>query len=146
MNLSLSNKIDRYFEADLSPQEERELLHQLLPLEGTDPAIDEALAVMLASRLHSAAPASGRRPWKKVAVAAAIVTALAVGGLVHHLPPSDRSGMIAYVGGVRIENPQEIMKIIDTQLNEIGESSEFISRTVSADLDDIRDALNSEGI
>ncbi|MDE5585645.1 MAG: hypothetical protein K2I92_04780 [Muribaculaceae bacterium] len=147
MTPSLHKKIDLYFEAQLSAREEQDLLRQLLRLEGKDPAIDEALAVMLASRLPARATHSRRKPLNKVAAAAAaIVTLIAAGGLFHFLSPPDRSCMIAYVGGVRIENPQEIMKIIDTQLNDIGESSEFISQTVSADLDDIRDALNGEGI
>lgn len=54
--------------------------------------------------------------------------------------------MLAYVGGVMVDDPHEIMNIIDNQLSDIGESSEFFARTVSDDLDDIRDALNSEDL
>ncbi|MDE6290456.1 MAG: hypothetical protein K2M16_02885 [Muribaculaceae bacterium] len=147
MTPSLHKKIELYFEAQLSRQEEQELLRELLRLEGKDPAIDETLAVMLASHLPARTAPRRKRPLIRVAVvAAAVVILLSTGILYRHMSPTDRSGMIAYVGGVRIENPQEIMKIIDIQLSDIGESSEFISQTVSDDLDDIRDALKGEGI
>ena len=143
----LYNIIDRYFEAQLSHEEEHELLYELLKCESRDPYMDEALAVMSASRLQAQDAAPRRRPARLLTgIAAGVAAVLAIGALIFHQMPSRDSEMIAYVGGVRIENPQEIMNIIDTQLNDIGESSEFFTQIVSADLDDIRDALNTEDI
>ena len=54
--------------------------------------------------------------------------------------------MLAYVGGVKIEDPDEIKNIIANQLNDIGESTDLIARTVSDDFDDIREALTADDI
>ncbi len=143
----LYHKIDRYFDGELSSHEERQLLKELLPLEGQDPLVDEALAVMLASRLPAKLSNRKRHPMRLMAgIAAAVVAIFAIGVLIHYPTHSRNSGMIAYVGGEKVENPKEIMNIIDNQLSDIGESSEFFAQTVSADLDDICSALNSEGI
>lgn len=147
MTPSLRNKIDRYFEAQLSQEEEQGLLKTLLPLEGTDPLIDEVLAVMLASRLPARAIVRKRKPgWLVAGIAASIAAVLTVGILLHYQAPQNESPMFAYVGGVKTENPHEIMKIIDTQLNDIGEYSDMFSRTLSTDLDDIREALTADDI
>ena len=66
----LYNKIDLYFEAGLSRKEEELLLRRLLPLQGSDPAVDEALAVMLASRIPGKTSVSKKIPlWRIAAVA-----------------------------------------------------------------------------
>lgn len=143
----LRNKIDRYFEAQLSQEEERELLKTIIPLEGTDPQIDEALAVMLASRFHAKAKVRKNRNSRfMTGIAASVAVVLALGILIHQYARQKDSSMFAYVGGVKTENPHEIMKIIDTQLNDIGESSDLFSRTISTDLDDIREALTADDI
>lgn len=144
----LYNIIDRYFEASLTWEEEHELLNTLLPLEGSDPEIDEALAVMLASRIPMPRVASARKPRRlMIGIAASIAVLLAIGiPLIRQARSSPDSGMIAYVAGVKVENPDEIMKIIDTQLNDIGESSELFAQTLGNELDDIRDALISEDL
>lgn len=143
----LYKKIDRYFEAELSRSEEELLLRQLLPLQGSDSAVDEALAVMLASRIHVKTPGSKKIPlWRIAAVGAFLIAAAGIGFLVGDYDSGVQGTMLAYVGGVMVDDPHEIMNIIDNQLSDIGESSEFFVRTVSDDLDDIRDALNSEGL
>lgn len=147
MNTALYQQISRFYEAQLSRQEERELLQQLLKFEGKDPAIDEALAVMLASRLPIGPKANRNKHVRLIAgIAASAAAVLAVGILFHHRAPQNNGKMYAYVGGVKIENHHEIMKIIDTQLNDIGESSDLFSKTLSTDLDDIREALTADDI
>lgn len=143
----LYKKIDRYFEAELSRSEEELLLRQLLPLQGSDSAVDEALAVMLASRIPVKTPVSKKIPlWRIAAVGTFLIAAAGIGFLAGDYDSSVQGTMLAYVGGVMVDDPHEIMNIIDNQLSDIGESSEFFVRTVSDDLDDIRDALNSEGL
>lgn len=145
----LYKNIDLYFEASLSLAEEAELLRELLRFEGQDPRTDEALAVMLASR-PPAKPAARKKKKKParlmVGIAASVAVVFAIGAVIHNHSHQQDGRMFAYVGGVKIENPQEIMKIIDNQLNDIGESSDFFSRTLSTDLDDIREALISDDI
>ncbi|MDE6379225.1 MAG: hypothetical protein K2L11_02035 [Muribaculaceae bacterium] len=141
-------KIELYFEAQLSAEEERRLLKVLLPLEGSDPVIDDALAVMLASRIPIPAAESAGKPFRLIfGIAASIALLIAIGiPLIRQAVSSRDSVMIAYVDGVKVEDHDEIMKIIDTQLNDIGESSELFAQTVTTDLDDIREALISDDL
>lgn len=142
---SLHRQIQKYFEAELTPQEEKSLLRELLKIEGQDPAADEALAVMLASRL---APApSGRRkrlPLGRIAAVAAIAVAVAAG--VFFLPRSQDVRTFAYVSGKKIHDTAEIKNLVATQLQDIGESTDYFSQTMTDDLDDIREALTSDDI
>ncbi len=145
--------IDLYFDAQLSIKEEEELFQTLLLYKGGDPKADEALAVMLMTRKpialsKSSKPRRANKPriWRAAAavavIAGACTMALWHGG--HSAGPTE--GMMAYIGGVKISDQAEIMKIVDDQLNDISISSELFAQTVTSDLDDIRDAFNEEGI
>ena len=155
--------IDLYFEAQLSSHEEEELFSLLLAFKGDDDRVKEALAVMLMSRnpamlAEHGEPStlkhplkrqlSGFRTLKRVVAAAMIVITLATPLLYRHYHNSgvEIEGMMAYVGGIKVSDHSEIMKIVDDQLNDISTSSEFFSQTIASDLDDIRNAFNEEGI
>ncbi|MDE7350352.1 MAG: hypothetical protein K2N25_04745 [Muribaculaceae bacterium] len=138
-------RIDLYFEAMLSRHEERQLLAELLPLEGRDRRIDEALAVMLASRF--AAPVVTpvkRRPMKLIAGVAASIAVVVAASLIFYHPRDTQT--FAYVSGMKIQDPAEINDIIATQLSDIGESTDLFSQTLSEDFDDIREALNDDDL
>ncbi len=145
--------IDIYFEAQLSIKEEEDLFHRLLSYKGKDPKADEALAVMLMTRMPNALSKSSKpkrankaRIWRAAAAVAVIAGACTM-ALWHNAHSAGQSeGMMAYIGGVKISDQAEIMKIVDDQLNDISLSSELMAQTVSSDLDDIRDAFNEEGI
>lgn len=155
--------IDLYFEAQLSRSEEEELFSLLLAFKGDDDKVKEALAVMLMGRNPAVlaehgkeavikAPLksrfSGFRGLKRVVAVALVVIACATPLLYRHYNKSgvEIEGMMAYVGGVKVSDHSEIMKIVDDQLNDISTSSEFFSQTIAMDLDDIRNAFNEEGI
>ncbi len=145
--------IDLYFEAQLSIKQEEELFHTLLSYKGRDPKADEALAVMLMTRKPTALSKSSKhrrankpRIWRAAAAVAVIAGACSMTFWHHGNSSSQVDGMMAYVGGVKISDQKEIMKIVDDQLNDISISSELFAQTVSSDLDDIRDAFNEEGI
>lgn len=146
--------IDLYFDAQLSLTEEKELLERLLSFEGKDPMVEEALAVMLMAINPLVKPGRTVRPKTKIRVwnIAAAVALLVAAGItaVWHSSHNDSGrtmeGMVAYVGGVKVSDHAEIMKIVDNQLNDIGEYSDFFAQEVSSDLDDIRQALMSEEI
>ena len=147
MTPTLNKQIRKYFEAQLSRQEERELLRQLLARQGRHPEIDEALAVMLASRITPAAAGPrGKSPVRLIAGIAASIAALLTVGALLYTHDHGQPQTFAYIDGRRTTDPAEIKKIIDLQLADICESSEFITRTLSDDVADIRDALNNEDI
>ena len=147
--------IDLYFEAQLSVAEEKELFQSLLAFKGHDRKVDEALAVMLMARMHTERMPSGMQPKKTrsrillYGVAAALMAVLCISVLWRQNGlDCDNSieGMVAYVGGVKISDESEIMKIVDDQLNDIGISSELFAQTVAEDLDDIRNAFNEDDL
>lgn len=155
--------IDLYFEAQLSRPEEDELFSWLLAFNGDDDKVKEALAVMLLTRnpdmlavnratstiKHSLkSRRSGFRTLKRVVAAALIVITCATPLLYrsYHNTGVEIEGMMAYVGGIKVSDHSEIMKIVDDQLNDISNSSEFFSQTIASDLDDIRNAFNEEDI
>lgn len=145
--------IDLYFDAQLSIKEEEELFQTLLLYKGGDPKADEALAVMLMTRKPTALSKSSKprrankaRIWRAAAAVAVIAGASTMAIWHNGNSTSQSDGMMAYIGGVRISDQAEIMKIVDDQLNDISISSELFAQTVSSDLDDIRDAFNEDGI
>ena len=150
--------IDLYFEAQLSRSEEEELLRSLLAFKGEDEEVKEALAVMLMARRTSIPATQSMQSTQNsrthrfrilrraVAVVLVIISCTA---LLYHFHPNagvEIEGMVAYVGGVKVSDHSEIMKIVDDQLNDISMSSELFSQTIATDLDDIREAFNEEGI
>ena len=152
--------IDRYFGGELSAEEERALLALLLEQSGEDPEAEEALAVMTCTRMLSADTVGKRsvRPekprrrsmaWR--GIAAAVGIAIATAGILF-LIKSGAAGQpiqesdIAYVDGVRIDNQDEIMKIVAGQLDDLSLASAEIRMEVTGDLDDIRNVLNMDGI
>lgn len=137
----LHHKIDLFFEAQLTREEEDSLFGELLNRQGMDPVADEALAVMLASRIPLSEKSREKLSHKKVTVAAASIAAVFAFGIIMHSLNSGHSRAFAYVSGVKTENQQVIKNIISTQLNDIEESSGYFSQTVASDLHDIRDAL-----
>ena len=150
----LHRNIDLYFDARLSLAEEDKLFQSLLSFKGNDRKVEEALAVMLVTRMESRH--SGMRHGKYrsrlrplYAAAAALIAVVCISVLWQRTGvdnPGNLEGMVAYVGGVKVSDRSEIMKIIDDQLSEIGESSELFAQTVSSDLEDIMEALNDDGI
>ncbi len=151
--------IDQYFDGRLSCQEEDELLHSLLAHDGDDSKVNEALAVMLMARspqilaperkpAHLLAGRFFRHRGLKGAAAVALVVISCVTALLYprHNAGGEMTGMMAYVGGVKVSDHSEIMKIVDDQLNEICMSTEFFTQTVASDLSEIRNAFNEEDL
>lgn len=145
--------IDLYFDAQLSIKEEDELFHALLSYKKKDPKVDEALAVMLMTRKPrdlSGSPKSRfvdkARFWRGAAAIALIAGACSIALWHNGHSEIDSDGMMAYVGGVKVNDKSVIMKIVDDQLDDINTSSELFAQAIADDLDDIRDALNEEGI
>ncbi|MDE6342185.1 MAG: hypothetical protein K2K93_07695 [Muribaculaceae bacterium] len=158
-NIDLHSMIDLYFAARLSAAQEEDLYRRLLACDYDDDKVSEALAVMVMARMPAAAErkasepsrssAKGRRLFAAAATAAVLLAAGGTLGMRYLL--ADRVGgvsdeMVAFVGGERVENRSVIMNIVDSQLNDIGETSDFIDLEITSDLEDIREALNNNGI
>lgn len=147
--------IDLYFDAKLSVAEEERLFKSLLAFKGKDQKVDEALAVMLMTRMPMESMPSGLRHKQArfrlrplYVAAVALIAVVCISVLLHRtdIDPDGNIEMVAYVGGEKISDHSEIMKIVDDQLNDIGISSELFAQTVAEDLDDIRDAFNEDDL
>lgn len=142
----LHELIEKYFEAELSVNEERMLLGRLLHYDGEDPVVDEALAVMGYARGKTCVTERSIRSWRrKVIYAAAAVAGVVMIslGFFHSGNSIDTiDSCYAYVNGVKIENSVEVTAIIADQLGELSDASENVRDVVAGDLEDMKQALN----
>lgn len=150
--------IERYFDADMTPGEERELLGLLLDSDHSDPKVSEALAVMGYTRMikKPAAQQPRRqslrtlwRPVMTVAASVAVIAVLVAAMMISPGNPALPADSYAYSGGEKIENLQQILSIVESQMNDMSEAQSDMLNEVSSDLDEMRgvmNELNDEGI
>ncbi len=147
---SLYKMIDRYFDGELTIEEERGLLQELLNHPKGDPEIEEALAVMTAARVVPGSVVRNRRQiWKGIAATVAIlvvsgVILSAVGMAIRGSLYGNQDNAIAYVNGVKVSDETKILSIIQGQLEEMSMASEEMNGELASDLDDIFNALNDD--
>lgn len=144
--------IERYFDADMTPGEERELLGLLLNSDPTDPKVCEALAVMGYARMISkpAVEKPRRQPFRAVwrpaltvAASVAVIVVLIAAMMVSIGSPSTiPADSYAYSGGEKIENLREIMSIVESQMNDMSEAQSDMLNDVTSDLDEMRGVMN----
>lgn len=138
--------IERYFDGDTTPEEEKSLLATLLSMPPGDEEADEALAVMGYARLKPRKEIAVRRRNFTGIAAAAVAMVLVAFGLTLYFstPHIDAGECYAYVGGERIESEEVIRALMADQLEEMSEASEDVSRQITDDLDDFRGLFDSE--
>lgn len=114
---------ERYFAAETTPDEERELCRFLASPQGQQPQFDDVRHVMgyliTARRLHTAPAAQSpatpahaparRLRWKRLAAAAAVALVLVVPPVARYVWQS-RNVCVAYVNGQKITDPQLVMQ------------------------------------
>ncbi len=142
--------IERYFEAETSIAEERELRKALAshsaPV-GTDPLIDEAKAVMGVTAVISApqSATSSRPPrktrrlappvWWQSAAAVAIIAILVTG--IIHINRAPRGECVAYLNGREISDRDAVMNMMFSDLSEMEAASASLQNEISDDFSDI---------
>lgn len=134
--------IEKYFDGSSTLEEERWLRTVLPALAGSDPAVDEALAVMG----YAAGGAARRttRSWRRgrVAAAASLALLLAAAGaalMIHER--ESRSSLMAYSGGVPVGR-QEAISLMEAQMDELAEASLGLQLEMEADLADFGQAFD----
>lgn len=142
--------IDRYYMADTTVEEERELLRELLRLDRPGDKESETLAVMGYSHL---APGRGKtfRAYIVRGMVAASVLILIGYGLLTAWKAEWRNldsqpYCMAYVGGERIDDKDAVMSLINEQLSEMSAVSAEVGNEIAGDFNDIRDALSVEDL
>lgn len=143
--------IERYFEAETSIAEERELRKALAshsaPV-GTDPLIDEAKAVMgvtaVISEPQSAISARPPRKTRRLAhpvwwqsAAAVAIIAILVTGIIHINRSAPRGECVAYLNGREISDRDAVMNMMFSDLSEMEAASASLQNEISDDFSDI---------
>lgn len=146
--------IARYFDGLTSTAEERRLRQLLADAEVTGREADEARAVLsyaaMSGRTASVATAERQRPvrrWSTAASVAASIIAVATLGWWAFAGDGDAGDQsadcIAYVDGIRIDDPQQVRDIVDTELSLFGQASDAVADDITDDLNSISSAINS---
>lgn len=137
--------IERYFEGETTPVEEKELLNILLTLPPGDPEVEETLAVMGYSRMIPKRNSPGHHNWWKYAVAAVMLPIIiAIGFSIFHSHDSANiNECYAYIGGERIENEAIIRSLVTSQLEEMSIASDEINSQIATDLSDFHGLLET---
>lgn len=121
--------VEKYFEAETSDEEERQLKLFLRSAEAQDPAFDELKAVMgyLAvgkSRYHQQnGKRSSFQAWKWKSIAAVFFCCLLSGSL-YMLRQQDRNQCIAYINGQRCTDSELVMSHMKLSMSQISQDTE----------------------
>ena len=145
-NLHISNQaeleqlISRYFDGETSVQEEQELRQNLADCPWSSELIDEARFTMgyFAAHVQSERHTTKRSFQRQIiGIAASIAVLLTIGGgiLWHSQQPKDVC--IAYVNGKTIQNEKEVLNLVASDLNDIGNASQSLTEQLSSLGEDI---------
>lgn len=140
--------IERYFAGETSLEEERLLKRMLASTSESSPDVEEAGAVMgfivADGRRHG--EGMPRRRWYlgAVEVAAAVAAVIGVGWGVARFAGSapDVSEMLAYSGGERVDNPDDILRMVNEDFSCMIDANEYVSGSVSSDMDIFGEIIN----
>ncbi len=144
---ALLPQIERYFDCGLTDEEELELRAVIAETGLVHPAIDEARAVMGVRRCSSTHRyGKGLRTRAVISAAASLLMICAIGISLLIYTPEDQSGMsqcIAYANGKTITDEDEILRLIASDLHEIGAGSGEEMRSFEEELGDAAPIIDS---
>lgn len=143
---SLHEKIERYFNCELSDVEEKELILQLSLTKTRDPIIDEAKALLgfrtIKEDLLKSNPSSRgfRLPMRKlISVAASIGILLSIGialdSIYRHNESSDKC--VAYINGKKITDEAIILFLMAENMDELQDGVEDAHGEILDEIDDL---------
>lgn len=143
--------IQRYFEGETSVAEESELLENLLKIHNPDDEEREALAVMGYTRVDVNNQVKGGRLFgirrflsrNVIKVAASIILVFAVGiTFVTALNRGHETPCYAYIGGEKIENRNEVLHLMRSDMAEITDATSDLREEVRGSLGEMGIAIS----
>ncbi len=143
----LEMMIERYFDCELSEEEEILLRNNLAHCKYKSKSIDEALATMGflaegAKHYNSRiVRLRVRRTWKIVSAAAVIAVAGTIG---IKLASSNNGTCVAYVNGVKVTDSEMVMSMVKGDLNEVNTASKSVDDNMQQQLSSVGDAIDVE--
>lgn len=147
MNIEkLHISIEKYFDGELSPAEERKLRERLLRFRGDDGIVEEALAVMsyAAHGDYGKVSRPGGRGWHIAGIISAAAVAIVVLTFVFSISFGEApvQECYAYVAGERVESREAVMALMAGQLEDMSDAAVEVDRLITDDFEDIREAFN----
>ncbi len=129
----LHHLIDRYFEATATEAEERELRLALASTTLSSDKIDEARAVMGYFTIgRKARRQSGA--WLRAAAAVAVAAVCATAILTYRTDDKADDRCVAYIGGTEITDSHEVLAMMRSDLDEIGQAAQSVQTDVASQL------------
>lgn len=141
----ISDLIERYFNAETTPEEERELKRAVAT--NSNPRYDEIRAVLGFVAMKKSHNGNVRRVhwnYRTISVAAMLAVVVAIAfGVIKSSNSADESENVcyAYIDGKKIDNYPNVMSIVDGNLSDVRTASDETQSNIQGQLDDIRNAL-----
>jgi len=147
----ITRLIDRYFDGATTLPEEEELRRIASDPEACGGKLDELRAVMSFAAVTPREKATAKRGHTytrhilAIGSAAAAVTIIAMAGWwISTMPGTDgKSECMAYVDGQEISDPNQVMKIVNSDLAALGEAASGLTDDVTDELDAISAAMRN---
>ena len=131
----LEKLIERYFDGETTVQEEQTLRETLADCPWSSEVIDEALFTMgyfAAHKQQRRQNVTTSSRFRHAAIAASITALLAVGvGLLWHNQQHE-DVCVAYVNGKTIHNEKEVLNLMQSDLNDIGNATQSLEEQLSS--------------
>lgn len=144
MNEQIHNLIDRYFEGETTLDQERQLRQLLATTTDDSPDIAEARAVLGVTKKIAG---SRRRPYFKrfvvSSVAASVIVAVLIGGAVLSRQQTQHPVMMAYVGGEKTTDTDDVLAIMHSQLSSISTADREVNAEIDAQLTVMSDLIDN---
>lgn len=137
---------ERYFDGHTTLAEERRLRQLLANPQLMGAELDEARAVL---GYVAVTPAQSARkpivmPWRTVVSVAASVALVVILGVAFFVKKEAYGALecIAYVDGERIENPDHVVEIMQSELSLMGEASAEVHEDIATELNAFSEVMN----
>lgn len=142
---SLHEKIERYFNCELSDEEEKQLILQLSMTKTGDPIIDEAKALLGFRTIKEGIPKSDTsyrafkiQKRKIISVAASIAILLSIGVAIDSISRHNESDKcVAYANGKKITDEEVIFSLMAQNMDELQDGVEDANDDILDEIDDL---------
>lgn len=139
--------IELYFDGLTTLEQERQLREALASMEAPySPEVESAMAVMgYTSVMRPVTKSKLRKParWMPAAAAAvSLVVAVAIALMFTGRGLYNENSCVAYVGGVKVSSPEQVMELMDSELSSISKASDGFDNEVLEQKEAFSEILN----
>ena len=134
--------IDRFFDAQTSPDEEKILRQILVNIPYSSPKIDEARAYFSLFAMNK--KAKKRFALRRIISIAATITVIAVIGIAYFIPSQPNQEYFSCIAGNISDDENTALNIFYEQINDAAEANSIMEQTIFESINDFSDAINSQ--